>query len=90
MSAAKHTPGPWIAELAAAAVFDVYPSGEDSGPVACDCGEADARLIAAAPELLAIVQEVFVIGDRLVDDVYGHEFVQNAKAAIAKALGSTQ
>ena len=51
---------------------------------------ANARLIASAPELLALLQEVFSIGDRLVDDVYGHEFVQNAKAAITKATGAAQ
>ena len=49
--------------------------------------EANAILIAAAPDLLEVVREVFVIGDRLVDDVYGYEFVKKAKAAIVKATG---
>lgn len=44
-----------------------------------------AHLIAAAPELLAALEEVFVIGDRLVSDVYGYEFVGKARSAIAKA-----
>lgn len=47
--------------------------------------KANARLIASAPELLEALREVFVIGDRLVSDVYGYEFVVKARAAIAKA-----
>lgn len=31
---------------------------------------------------LEALEEVFVIGDRLVDDVYGYEFVDKAKTAI--------
>lgn len=38
-------------------------------------------------QMLAALQEVFVIGDRLVDDVYGHEFVEKARAAIRAAAG---
>jgi len=48
----------------------------------------DGALMAAAPDLLAALQEVFVIGDRLVGDVYGYEFVTAARAAIAKATGA--
>lgn len=39
-------------------------------------------------ELLGALKEVFIIGDRLVSDVYGDEFVEKARAAIAKAEGA--
>ena len=41
-------------------------------------------------ELVDVVKEVFSIGERLVDDVYGYEFVQKAKAVLAKAQGAQQ
>lgn len=49
--------------------------------------KANAHLIAAAPELLEALEEVFSIGDHLVTDVYGYEFAVKARAVIAKALG---
>lgn len=49
--------------------------------------EASARLIATAPELLELLNDVFAIGDQLVSDVYGFEFKERARAAIAKATG---
>jgi hypothetical protein len=70
--------------------------GTSEVAVAHRAGFREARELAAeiasehdviASDLLEALQEVFVIGDRLVDDVYGYEFVQKAKAAIAKALG---
>ena len=62
----KHTPGPWAAEgdefkAHAGSVYVCGPSGWDIQPIAvCDYdldieeNEANARLIAAAPELLAV------------------------------------
>jgi hypothetical protein len=38
-------------------------------------------------ELLDALTDVFAIGDRLVSDVYGREFVEKARAAITKAKG---
>ena len=46
--------------------------------------EADS-LRAVNAELLDALTEVFSIGDRLVSDVYGGEFVHKARAAIASA-----
>lgn len=51
-------------------------------------GQPDLADMAEA--LVEALQEVFVIGDRLVDDVYGHEFVEKARAAIAAATGERQ
>ena len=53
----QHTPGPWTA------VNAVTPEGHDRwyvwGPDRTDLsGEADARLIAAAPEMLAIIRNI--------------------------------
>ncbi|AFV50670.1 hypothetical protein G169_gp57 [Pseudomonas phage AF] len=43
--------------------------------------------VSADPKLLEIVEEVFVIGERLVSDVYGYEFKEKALAALALAKG---
>jgi hypothetical protein len=47
------------------------------------------RLHALNAQMLEALQEVFVIGDRLVADVYGREFVHTARAAIAAAREQT-
>lgn len=88
----NHTPGPWFAKgryigtknhmSYIGECRDVNGNWSDDAKAS-----ADAQLIASAPELLEALKEVFVIGDRLVDDVYGREFVEKAKAAIAKAEG---
>lgn len=55
----KHTPGPWKAETFAAR-WNVWPISKrkpDGSAVAYDCTEADARLIAAAPDLLEAAQQ---------------------------------
>ena len=86
MSEAKHTPGPWL----------YLPGDDPSWRPAVQRGreggfvveglsrereEADARLIAAAPELLdELTRLVGVIEDQ------GHE-VKGARALIAKATG---
>jgi len=93
---AKHTPGPWqhSAKLSASenhrgftvwnsdgwGLADVQPADEDGRE-----GEANARLIAAAPELLEALQAV-------VSQLEGHDLhngdvfaINNAYAAIAKA-----
>jgi hypothetical protein len=98
---AQHTPGPWSFELTPSGGFDIEKDPNDLGrymviasrsshPERKNEMHANARLIAAAPELLAALQEVFVIGDRLVSDVYGHEFVEKARAAIQKATNKEQ
>lgn len=96
----KHTPGPWlyytepqpngcpivgtrglmIAMLAHSINYD------DQREEAF----ANARLIAAAPELLSIVEEMFGLDETLLRDIYGDKFVRAACAAIAKATGEQQ
>jgi hypothetical protein len=85
-----HTPGPW--ECFYKHKYDEWhvsvPLAEGSMKLALfDDGvrsenpEADARLISAAPELLAALQDVVKISDRK------HDAWDKAHAAIVKALG---
>ncbi|KGQ19876.1 hypothetical protein LF41_2383 [Lysobacter dokdonensis DS-58] len=78
----KHTPGPWEVD----AYGDVIANGEDVARLASECQYqvGDALLIAAAPELLALVREcigrVSVIPD-------GGDLHDRLHSAIAKATG---
>ena len=85
----KHTPGPWWIDLDTFGVKRVWARVDGSTyDVACTEGdgsllretrEADARLIAAAPDLLEACK--FVIEDLAI----GTEGYSLVKAAIAKA-----
>lgn len=88
---AKHTPGPWIAKADQhhAQVSQVW--GDSMTMVVCNVmaglgdGRANARLIAAAPQLLAALQAVFrqtCILQRHPDDV--------CKATMAEALAKVE
>lgn len=88
MSDAKHTPGPWF-------VHDRWyigttPTGETHAEVKCCAAvphtreqehEANARLIAAAPDLLAALKGVLRVADRKTDEF------DAARAAIIRAEG---
>lgn len=56
-----------------------------------DCGEwavANERLRGAAPDLLEALQDMFaMIGESLLRDTFGSDWVHKASAAIAKATG---
>ncbi len=97
MSNTKHTPGPWRASKSAAGYHAIYHGkaanmvaqlgalhGTDESALLSHCGnaKANARLIAAAPELLAALIEM-VDGT---EDV--HTRFTMARAAIAKATGT--
>lgn len=102
-SAAKHTPGPWVAGTnpdwtpdvpwAVSRELVVRPAGEfPHGRWVADCGvafdeeqEANARLIAAAPDLLAAARRYIEICDLL--GLPDDENTAATRAAIAKALG---
>ena len=80
------TPGPWHCNGQT-----VYgPLTEGDRDYICTCGDvvhdehaANARLIAAAPELLAALREIMAHEARYVDSLS----YRTAKAAIAKAQG---
>lgn len=90
MNTNGHTPGPWTAQLSRTdgyimkGAFCVASVGD-----CCEPRDANARLIAAAPELLAAL-ELFESITRT-PELNGHlpvflrEFEQAARAAIAKA-----
>ncbi len=99
----KHTPGPWrssmtIEESRKRFVADIW-QGADDGPCIAtvegddqDRVQANARLIADAPELLAALRDTL---DALYnetpnddDDSYLSQVKKTARAAIAKAEGS--
>jgi hypothetical protein len=84
----QHTPGPWFANLSEETV-----TGADGNTVVYELNtnEADARLIASAPDLLEALQDLFgadmehvLMGDGKDDQI---EAIAKARAAIAKATG---
>lgn len=91
---AQHTPGPWkvsrtgeelqISAISTPGYFAVI-RGACAG--AHEQGEANARLIAAAPELLEALEELvgWLAEARL--EMGGHIGLDDARAAIAKARG---
>lgn len=91
----KHTPGPWVYRHSfdSAARRDIWTETDATGhrelvatiPDA-EGGHinADARLIAAAPELLALVLDALDDPDV---DILGSEWVRDARTAIVKATG---
>ena len=102
----KHTPGPWIVKKNIDGIYAgtmslvaTESSGEIVGPrqlryQAVGCVEANARLIAAAPDLLEALSKLTEMYCQMVhsgdcgnwnpeDDIE----IQEARAAIAKATG---
>ena len=82
----KHTPGPWRIE------YEPYCHvRSDAGCVLASdyTTEANARLIAAAPDLLAALQAALAESDRAKRDftAMGHDWAKAARSAIAKAAG---
>lgn len=94
MTEAKHTPGPWTQGWSKTGIDCVWIDGKVEPVIGMgddddwiDCGtEANARLIAAAPELLEALQEIVAAAD-------GAGWAQldatlaNARAVIPKATG---
>lgn len=98
MNAPKHAPGPWTAQGLAIVASDrsfvgrVYPWCAD--PQDAECAKGNARLIAAAPDLLAALEETITAGINWYEtatksDASELGFVVRARAAIAKATGES-
>jgi hypothetical protein len=83
----KHTPGPWKVTQHDMGAFIRCPADYIiAGPVDTRRGhEANARLIAAAPELLEALREFVEAFEGCYAD--GEPAMIKAKAAIAKATG---
>lgn len=82
----QHTPGPWNVsppcELSQR--YSVYYNGP---LVYVERGE-DARLIAAAPDLLELARQIVLAADQNEGDIPA-DIVSGARAAIAKATGDS-
>lgn len=98
-----HTPGPWAYDADSKEVFasaEQYGCGwialvegndSDDQPLAAEMQAANARLIAAAPELLAALKELVDYDDGSNEPgEFGYEILQRCKAAIAKAEGRSE
>ena len=85
---AKHTPGPWVVKADEEIVYGTSHEGEHIVVVyELNTNEADARLIAAAPDLLEALQRCV---DHLEYTELGRQAFTAAKAAIDRATGADQ
>jgi hypothetical protein len=90
-----HTPGPWTSGGFAIVSDRPYPQWREIATVACDPRDlsdpeaaANARLIAAAPELLSALREIVHYDEGSSEQgSYGYDVLGRCKAAIAKAEG---
>ena len=82
----KHTPGPWKVEHNTAWNRDVDIRGCDGRQIAfaCSLNEADAKLIAAAPDLLEACKFIM---DRIENVAITSKMQIKLRAAIRKAEG---
>lgn len=93
MSTPKHTPGPWHYEQgklgttiwAAGRILIAKLSFPGAGKPCPSL--ADARLIAAAPELLEALKALLADSGGTIGTSEGHGFAIAARAAVAKAEG---
>lgn len=100
MTNAKHTPGPWISDESVGGKLMVV-SEENDALIADRLSEGNARLIAAAPELLAALEKALAALETCTPADYSTGHVihasfddaacawaeETARAAIAKARG---
>lgn len=79
-----HTPGPWTVRKSLAGTQVLHITSAVRETIAAVNSDADARLIAAAPELLAILQD-FASSPYI--EMHHPKRLGIARAAIAKATG---
>ncbi len=79
----KHTPGPWVAQRDPSGISSDWVVGIEGRRIdeIAVCDEQNARLIAAAPELLGALIVVLSNNESLIG-------ASAARAAIAKATGT--
>jgi hypothetical protein len=85
----KHTPGPWATYVNTnndVTIRKMFPDGQECCEIAsCKSGFTNARLIAAAPELLEALQFVMSAHGEQLSTAFAM-----AQDAITKATGETQ
>jgi hypothetical protein len=85
----KHTPAPWLIHEISGDIVT-----QDKEQTICQpnsrlqsgCGEANAKLIAAAPDLLDALIEMIELCTFIASDIQSN-LIDNARAAINKATG---
>ncbi len=88
MTNTKHTPGPWTYDAANTGSI-LHPYGVVQVGGESEEREANARLIAAAPELLEVAKRMLAFEQRLLaSNDGGPQLASDIRAAIAKAEGS--
>ena len=83
----KFTPGPWTAEMMDQEFYTIDdPNGVQIGEA---YGKADARLIAAAPELFVALKR-FLAATKVIDPIKIGKAAELARAALSKAGGGDE
>lgn len=93
---AQHIPAPWELRRSTSGYWfiDYEQGGEGYTLTKLECGERDARLIAAAPDLLAALELIEAKADYGKDNPKRQtavlfDILEIARAALAKATGET-
>lgn len=86
----KHTPGPWELRFSTRDYWfiDYERGGEGYTLTKLECGEGDARLIAAAPDLLIALRNLLEVVEQ--SDVAYHPAHVAAMYALIKATGESK
>jgi len=87
----QHTPGPWELRQSTRHGYwfiDYEQGGEGYTLTKLNCEEADAHLIAAAPDLLEALEALLPIAARVIQGTTdGQPMLRQARSAITKATG---